>query len=93
MCSQCSEIGTLDHHFFSCARFKHFWGQFFICIKRLFSVRWQADLYSFIGMLYVPNVVNLLIIIGKHHIHSCTVHYKPLQFNSYVPYIDDMRKI
>ena len=43
-------------------------------------------------MLHVPNVVNLLIILGKHHIHSCTVHGKPLSLKSFLLYVDDVRK-
>ena len=57
-------------------------------------MRWQVDLYSILfGMLHVPNVVNLLIILGKHHIHSCTVHCKPLSLSSLLSYVDDVCKI
>ena len=58
------------------------------------SLRWQAALFSdLFDMLHVPNVVNLLIILGKRHIHSCAVNCKPLLFKSYLAYVDDMRKI
>lgn len=92
-CLQCKENDTITHHFFGCPRVAKFWEDVFKYIHGRFRERWQLNVNVIIfGMLDAPPVISLLILMGKHYIHSCAMHQRQVSFDAFMSYVEDMRR-
>lgn len=93
-CNQCNDVDTISHHFLGCPRVTKFWDELFTYLSKYFKNMSKLDLNVILfGMLSGPPVLNLLIILGKHYVHSCSANQRPLIFNNYLSYVEDMRDI
>ena len=90
-CERCNDIDTLMHHFCSCPAVVNFWESVFGYINDHLSEPIQRNNHNIIfGIADAPSVVNLLVIIGKHFIHSNAVQRTQLVFHAYLAYVKDV---
>ena len=92
ICTRCSGVDTIAHHFYDCHKVAKFWKDFDQFVRNHFNTSYQLDRFAILfGSPNVPKVINLLIILGKHHIHSCSLQESSILFRTYLAYVKDVQ--
>ena len=93
-CTQCNDIDTITHYFVSCPRVAVFWDTVFEFVNRYLSEHLEPNANNILfGSLSVPPVINLLIILAKHFIHTRKMENAPLAWQPYLAYVSDTFQI
>ena len=90
-CKHCKGLDTIVHYFVSCPRVAVFWETVFKFVSKNLSESLEPNVNNILfGILSVPPIINLLIIIAKHYIHTRKMEDLPLVWQSYLAYVSDI---
>ena len=85
MCHRCSRTDTIAHHFYLCTSVQSFWNDVFSFMNECTEKRVRPTLQNVMfGMLNVSPVLNLLLLIGKSYIYSCSARERPITFHYFL---------
>ena len=101
ICNYCTEIDTIEHHFYYCSISRTFWSKVFNWLQNIMGCKIHLSLcevlfgiinYCF-GDVEVFTALNVLILIGKWYINKCKTTEKEPSINPFLNILKEKIKV